>query len=257
MANEKSQTTVALSRTGDVASIEFSSPDGINIFSSRVVGELGEAVEKVATDAQARFVVLRAKGKVFLAGADIAQMQRFTQDEALAFARKGQSVFDALERLPQVTIAAISGHALGGGCEVALACDFRLTVATAKFGQPEVRLGLIPGWGGTQRLARYVPLGMARRLLFSGEQITAEAARALHLVDEVVADAAELEAAVQRWVTLLTPGSPAAVKHLKRAMLSGDEAGEFAKCFVGTEAREGTTAFLEKRAAGWTQRPPA
>ncbi len=255
MANEKSQTEVRLSKNRDVATIEFVSGEGVNIFSSRVVGELGSAVEKVAVDPQVRFCVIRGQGKVFMAGADIAQMQGFTQDQALAFARKGHSVFDAIEKLPQITFAALNGHALGGGCEVSLACDFRIAVATAKLGQPESRLGIIPGWGGTQRLPKVVPLGVARRLLFSGEQITAEFAKSIGLVDEVVPTPAELEAALERWFTLLAPGSPAAIKHLKAALLTHDEAGQFAKCFVCEEARHGIGAFLEKKPAPWTTRP--
>lgn len=252
MADAKSQTQVVLSRAGDVATIAFSTTDGVNILSSRVIGELGEAVEKVAADARCRFVVLRGEGKVFMAGADIAQMQGFTDDQALAFARNGAHVFDAIEALPQATIAAINGHALGGGCEVAMACDFRIAVASARLGQPESRLGLIPGWGGTQRLPRLIGAGAARRLLFTGEQVTAEAAKQLGLIDELVAAAADLDAAIARWFEQIRPGSPMAVKMIKRAMLTQEEASQFAKCFVGDEAREGIAAFLQKRPPSWT-----
>jgi enoyl-CoA hydratase len=251
MAHEKSQTEVHLTKEGDVATIRFVPAAGVNIFSSRVIGSLGTIVEKVAADAHVRFVVLRGDGKVFLAGADISEMQSFTEDQGRVFATHGHHVFNAIEALPQVTIAAMNGHALGGGCELAMACDFRLITAKARIGQPETRLGLIPGWGGTQRITKYVGLGHARRLLFSGDGITAEEALKIGLVDEVVASAEELDGALIRWFKMLAPGSPAAITRVKRALLSRDEVGEFAKCFSCSDAREGTTAFIEKREPSW------
>lgn len=251
MANEKSQTDVRLDKVGDVATIRFVPGAGVNIFSSRVIGNLGTVVEKVAGDPHVRFVVFRGDGKVFLAGADISEMSHFTEDQGRAFALNGHNVFNAIEALPQVTVAALNGHALGGGSELAMACDFRLMVKGAKIGQPETRLGLIPGWGGTQRITRYVGLGMARRLLFSGESISAEEAHRIGLVDELVASAEELDAALVRWFKLLAPGSPAAITRVKRALQNRDEIGEFAKCFSCSDAKEGTTAFLEKRVPGW------
>lgn len=251
MAHEKSQTEVHLEKQNDVALIRFVPAAGVNIFSSRVIGSLGTIVEKVAADAHVRFVVFRGDGKVFLAGADISEMQSFTEDQGRAFATNGHHVFNAIEALPQVTVAAMNGHALGGGCELAMACDFRLIVAGAKIGQPETRLGLIPGWGGTQRIARYVGLGHARRLLFSGDSISAEEAHRIGLVDQIVPSAEELDGAVARWLKMLAPGSPAAITRVKRALLTHDEITEFGKCFSCSDAREGTSAFLEKRPPGW------
>jgi enoyl-CoA hydratase len=251
MAHEKSQTEVHLTRNGPVATIQFKSPAAVNIFSSRVIGDLGEIVEKVATDSQIRFVVFRGEGKIFLAGADISEMSQFSEDQGRTFATKGHNVFNAIEALPQATFAAINGHALGGGCELAMACDFRLIITKAKIGQPETRLGLIPGWGGTQRITRYMSLGRARRLLFSGEQISAEEAHAIGLVDEVVATPEDLEPALEKWFDVLAPGSPAAIARVKRALHSRDEIGEFGKCFSCSDAKEGTKAFIEKRAPGW------
>ena len=210
MSNEKSQTEVHLSREDGVATIRFVPAAGVNIFSSRVIGTLGTIVEKVAGDPHVRFVVFRGDGRVFLAGADISEMQHFTEDQGRAFAANGHHVFNAIEALPQVTLAALNGHAMGGGCELAMACDFRLMVRDGKIGQPETRLGLIPGWGGTQRITKYVGLGAARRLLFSGEAISAEEAHRIGLVDELVPSAEELDAALQRWFKLLAPGSPTA-----------------------------------------------
>ncbi|MCK4340447.1 MAG: enoyl-CoA hydratase/isomerase family protein [Phycisphaerae bacterium] len=251
MAHEKSQTDVRLSKEGEVATVQFIPGAGVNIFSSRVIGNLGTVVEKIAADPRIRFVVFRGDGKVFLAGADISEMQSFNEDHGRAFATNGHNVFNAIEALPQITFAALNGHALGGGCELAMSCDFRLIVSKAKIGQPETRLGLIPGWGGTQRLTRYVGLGQARRLLFSGDSISAEEALRLGLVDEVVPSAEELDAALHKWFKMLTPGSPAAITCVKRAMLRKDEIAEFGKCFSCSDVREGAAAFLEKRTPSW------
>jgi enoyl-CoA hydratase len=253
MAGEKSQTEVRLSIEGAVARVTFVSPNGVNIFSSRVITNLGTVVEQIAGHAALRFVVFRGEGRVFLAGADIAEMSQFNADQGWAFAVTGHRVFDAIEALPQVTFAAIHGAALGGGCELAIACDFRLITRDAKIGSPETRLGLIPGWGGTQRLPRYVGLGVARRLMYSGESISAEEAHRIGLVDEVVENAAELDAALGRWFKQLAPGSPAAIARVKRAVLTGDEIGAFASCFATPDAKMGTTAFLEKRAPSWAR----
>jgi enoyl-CoA hydratase len=132
----------------------------------------------------------------------------------------------------------------------------REAVKDGKIGQPETRLGLIPGWGGTQRITRYVGLGQARRLLFSGDVISAEEALRIGLVDEVLPSADELDAALVRWFKMLAPGSPAAVARAKRALLQRDEIEEFGKCFCASDAREGTTAFIEKRKPGWATWEP-
>lgn len=249
--SEKSQTHVTLTKTGNVALIHFVPESGVNIFSSRVLGELGTAIDDIADDAKLRYVVFRGDGKVFLAGADIAEMANFTEDRARAFASHGHNVFNAIEALPQVTFAAINGHAMGGGCELSLACDFRIMVAGAKIGSPETRLGLIPGWGGTLRMPKIVPLAHARKLIFSGESIPAEEALKIGLVDEVVPNADALEPALQRWFKYLEPGSPHAIARAKRSLLQKDEIGEFGKCFSCSDAKEGITAFLQKQKAPW------
>jgi len=256
MADEKSQTDVVLSKEGRVATIRFVPASGVNIFSSRVIGNLGTVVEKVASDPHVRFVVFRGDGKVFLAGADISEMSHFTEDQGRAFSTNGHNVFNAIEALPQITFAALNGHALGGGCELAMACDFRIMAAKGKIGQPETRLGLIPGWGGTQRITRYVGLGMARKLLFSGQQVSAEQALRIGLVDEIVDTADDLDAALQEWFKTLAPGSPPAVMRVKRALLSKDEIREFGSCFSHSDAKEGTTAFIEKRPPEWAKWEP-
>jgi enoyl-CoA hydratase len=253
MTAEKSQTQIEVRKANGVATVEFNSEEGVNIFSSRVIGVLDTLIDRIAVDPHVRYVVFRGTGKVFLAGADIAEMSGFDDDRGMVFAKNGHAVFDAIEGLPQVTFAALNGHAMGGGCELALACDFRIMAAKGKIGQPESKLGIIPGWGGTQRLTRYVPLGWARRLLFSGEVISAEQAQQIGLVDEVVDDVEALDAALETWFKRLAPGAPAAIKRIKRALTTGDEVGEFAKCFLCEEAAEGMAAFREKRAASWSE----
>lgn len=251
-SSEMAVTRVELLRDGNVATLRFSSPKGVNIFSSPTLGELGTHVQHLGEDASVRFVVLRGVGKTFAAGADIAQMSRFDEQSGKVYSKNGHHVFDAIAALPQVTIAALNGHALGGGCECAMACDFRIAVSSAKLGQPESRLGLVPGWGGTQRLAQLVGPAHARRLMFSGEQIDAGEALRIGLVDEVVPTPEDLDAALERWRARLSAGSPAAIRRIKHAMQHGDEINQFALCFSCSDAKEGMNAFLEKRAPAWT-----
>jgi enoyl-CoA hydratase len=210
-------------------------------------------VEAVREDAGIRFVVVRGQGKTFAAGADIQQMSRFREDDGQIFSKHGHHVFDAIAALPQVTFAALNGHALGGGCEIALACDFRIAANGAKLGLPESRLGLLPGWGGTNRLARLIGPSQAKRLMFSGESISTEEALRIGLVDELVPAATDIDAALKRWFERMMPGSPAAIRRIKHAMQHGDEIRQFAMCFSCSDAKEGMTAFLEKRPAAWMQ----
>lgn len=253
MSNEKSTTRVELTKDGPVATVTFVPESGVNIFSSRVIGALGQVVSRLAEEAHVRFVVFRGAGKVFLAGADISEMATFTEDQGVAFATNGHNVFNAISALPQITFAAINGHALGGGCELSMACDFRIITAKAKIGLPETTLGLIPGWGGTRRLPLIVGDPPARRMIFSGEPINAEEALNIGLVEEVVPSPEDLDAALERWFKLLDRASPHAVTRAKRALLQRDEIAEFGKCFSCSDAKEGITAFLEKRPAPWTR----
>jgi enoyl-CoA hydratase len=248
---EKPATQVELTHDGPVATFTLSTPTGVNILSSSVLGALGQHVQRLAEDADTRFVVFRGQGKTFAAGADIAQMSHFDEGDGLGYSKNGHHVFDAIAALPQVTFAALNGHALGGGCELALACDFRIAAATAKLGQPESRLGLLPGWGGTLRLPRLVGPAVAKRLMFSGEQISAETALQIGLVDEVVESPEALDATLAKWFERMKPGSPAAIRRIKHAMLHNDEARQFGFCFSCSDAKEGMTAFLEKRPAAW------
>lgn len=250
--SDRPRTLVELQRDGNVATVLFTTENGVNVFCSETLGALGTAVEKLADDAETRFVVFRGAGKTFVAGADIKEMVAFQESDGHSFAKHGHHVFNMVECLPQVTVAAINGHAMGGGCELAMACDFRLAVRGAKLGQPESKLGLIPGWGGTIRLPRLVGPAVAKRLLFSGEAISAEEAARIGLVDQVVDSAEELEAATKGLFERLAPGSPAAIKKIKHALRLDDEIAQFGMCFSCADAREGMDAFLNKRTPQWT-----
>lgn len=253
MSNVEAATQVECAKRGATLTLTLSSPTGVNILASAVLGTLGMHVQQIAEDPTTRFVVIRGSGKTFAAGADIAQMSRYDEHDARAYSKSGHHVFNAIAALPQVTIAAINGHALGGGCELALACDFRIAIAGAKLGQPESRLGLVPGWGGTMRLPRLVGPALARRLMFSGEAIPADEARRIGLVDDVAAGPEELDAAVEKWCERMKAGSAAAIRRIKHALEHDDETNQFAFSFSCSDAREGMSAFLEKRPAAWTK----
>lgn len=251
-ATERSATRVVLSRAGAVGNIQFVATEGVPIFSSHVLGELGNLLAEIAHDANLRFVTFTGTGGVFIAGGDIGEMVNFTEDRGTAFARHGQSVFEAIEGLPQVTFAAINGHALGGGCELATACDFRLMVTGATIGHPESRLGLTPGWGGTTRLRRLIGPGAARRLFYSGRALSADEAARIGLIDEVIPTRDTLEERLEAWYEEMAAGSPAAIARIKRAILEDDEVNQFGMCFSCSDAKEGMRAFLEKREPVWT-----
>lgn len=244
-------TTIETTRNEDVATIQFASEKGVNVFSTAVIESLGEHIARIAESPDTRYVVMRGSSRTFVAGADIKEMSGFDEKAAREFAERGHRVFDAIERLPQVTLAAITGHALGGGSELALACDFRLATKRATIGQPESRLGLIPGWGGTSRLVRLIGRSKALKLMLSGEHVGAEDALKIGLVDEVVADEEELNAILPRWFAWMRQGSPRSIARIKRALLGEDETTLFSRCFSCDEGKEGMRAFVEKRPAQW------
>jgi enoyl-CoA hydratase len=212
---------------------------------------------EVADDADARVVVLTGAGdKAFAAGADIKYMSGLGVDEAKEWGALGHEAGRLLETMPKPTIAAINGFALGGGCELALACDLRYASRTAKLGQPEINLGIIPGWGGTQRLARTTTLGYAKELIFTGRVVDAEEAERRGLVNAVF-EPGELLDKTMEVASLLASRSPltlAAAKAATNRALGGDhganlgsEADEFGQLFSSHDAKEGMTAFVEKR----------
>jgi enoyl-CoA hydratase len=196
-------------------------------------------------------VILTGAGdKAFVAGADISEIAGLTEASALEFSRRGQSVFDRIESLGKPVIAAVNGYALGGGCELAMACTVRVASENAVLGQPEVKLGLIPGYGGTQRLPRLIGKSRAFHLLLTGETVSAAEALRIGLVDLVVPPAM-LMSASEKLAAQIVANAPLAVRYCIEAVNSGkpvEEAGLFARVCATEDMKEGTRAFLEKRA---------
>ncbi len=253
---------VLSTRDGHVATLTINRPDKLNALDLEVLAALRGRIEELAGDDSVRCAVLTGAGaKAFVAGADIAEMQGLGVDAAKQFAEAGHATMNALEALSVPVIAAVNGFALGGGCEIALACDFIHASSKARFGQPEVKLGVIPGFGGTQRLARRVGIGRARELVYSGAIIRADEALRIGLVNAVHApdELAERVAEVAR--TIATMG-PFAVAKAKEVLRDGEgrtlpeantlEIDAFASCFGTADQSEGMSAFLEKRAATFT-----
>lgn len=248
---------VRLERDGTIATLTINRPEALNALNSAVIAALGAAVDELADDRTVRVVVVTGAGeKGFVAGADIGEMKDLDAAEAMAFARNGQGVFARLAALPQPVIAAVNGFALGGGCELALACDIRIASENARFAQPEVGLGITPGFGGTQRLARLIGPGQAKLLIFSGQRLTAAEALAIGLVERVV-PADQLLATARELAAKMAANSPVAIANSKRAIDCGlqlrlsegcdVEAAAFGDCFRSPDQREGMDAFYAKR----------
>ena len=244
--------------------ITLNRPAKLNALNRAVLAELAAAVDDAGADPTVRTVVITGQGeKAFAAGADIAEFFGLSPRGAEEMARAGQAVFGRIAALPKPVIAAVNGFALGGGCELALACHVRLAASTARFGQPEVKLGLIPGYGGTQRLARLVGQGRALELLLTGRMLDAATALAWGLVNRVV-EPAELRPAALGLAAEMAAVSPLAATRCLAAVRVGlglplDEAQEleaalFGLCCGSEDMREGTSAFLEKRPAKFTGR---
>lgn len=248
-----SDTDVQVQPAAPQATLSFRSASGVNVLSSAVLKEIGRGVQRIQSEPGVRWLVVSAVGKVFLAGADIKEMSAFSPADARQYGQLGQDVFDEIARLPCVTVAALNGAALGGGLELALACDFRIAVKSAKLGLPEVTLGLIPGWGGIGRLSKLIGPARARRLYFSGATISAEEGSQWGLVDEVVNSVEDLMPRVSAFCRGFAKASPAAIASARRAAATGDDLAVFADCFREPESREGMAAFLEKRKAAWME----
>jgi len=249
--------TTLLVETGTISTVTINRPEKLNALNEAVLRELLACTEELARNSGVRALILTGAGeKAFIAGADIAYMAGLDVRGARAFAELGHKVCDALGALPFPVIAAVNGFALGGGTEVALACDFIYASTKAKFGQPEVKLGVIPGFGGTQRLARRVGLGLAKEIVFSGEMITAEEAFRIGLVN-AVCPPEELMPRVRKVAESIAARGPLAVAEAKRVMdlgfdLTLDRANElerqaFAGLFATQDQKEGMQAFVEKR----------
>jgi enoyl-CoA hydratase len=255
---------VQLAHEGPISTLTIARPEKLNALNPDVIREIAEAVREVRLSTSARCLVITGAGdKAFVAGADIAAMKDLDEEGALAFARAGHAALAAIEALHVPAIAAVNGFALGGGCELALACDFIYAASTAKFGQPEVKLGVIPGFGGTQRLARRVGVARARELVYTGAMIGADEALRIGLVNRVVPPG-ELMGVVGELARTIASMGPLALAEAKRVLLEGEglplpdanrlEVAAFARCFLTADQKEGMTAFVEKRAARFTGR---
>lgn len=255
-------TTVLRERDGAVVTVTLNRPDKLNALNAELLGELDATFAELSRDASIACVILTGAGeKAFAAGADIAAMSAMSTEEARAFSETGHRVCSRIERAPFPVVGAVNGFALGGGCEIALACDFLYASDKAKLGQPEVNLGVMPGFGGTQRLARRVGIGRARELCYTADVIGAEEAKRIGLVNAVV-PAAELLPKVRDVATKIASKGRLAVAQCKRVLFSGAdvpvdvanalETQAFAQLFGTEDQREGMKAFLEKRAAAFT-----
>jgi enoyl-CoA hydratase len=241
-----------------IATITLNRPNVLNALNLQVLGEMLDAIGQASADDEVKVVILTGAGRAFAAGADIAEMKDFTTRQGLAFGDLGHSVLLGFETMDKPVIAAVNGVALGGGTEISMGCDFIYASTKAKFGQPEVNLGIIPGFGGTQRLARSVGMNNARELIYTGEIIGAEEAKRIGLVAEVF-EPEELMDKVREKALLLMSKGPVAISTAKRVMnkgvdLSLDAALEFEKqsfaaLFGSEDQTEGMTAFVEKRKA--------
>jgi len=250
-----------LERDGAVAVVTLNRPKVLNALNNHTLAELASCMAALKADPEVRAIILTGSGeKSFVAGADINELAALSPVEGQAHARRGQLIFDAIEQLGKPVIAAINGFALGGGCELAMACTIRLAADTARFGQPEVNLGLIPGYAGSQRLPRLVGKGIAMEILLTGDMIGAQRAYEIGLVNRVV-PAAELMAEAKKLAQALATKAPIAVHFILDAVNQGLEApfavGQYLETTLfGTIAssddmREGTKAFLEKRQPVW------
>ena len=247
---------VTLERKGAVGVITMNRPEALNALNAQVLSDLSAVLEEVANDDSILVAVVTGAGRSFVAGADIGQMSTMTPAEAKKFGMFGNLVFMRLENLVKPTIAAVNGFALGGGCELAMACDIRIASEKAKFGQPEVGLGITPGFGGTQRMARLVGMGKAKELIYTARNIKAPEALAIGLV-QAVYPAAELMAEAEKMAARIAGNAPIAVRASKKAINDGMqvdiEAGEvieeklFGSCFETQDQQNAMSAFVEKR----------
>ncbi|WP_297520722.1 short-chain-enoyl-CoA hydratase [uncultured Clostridium sp.] len=248
---------VLLEKEGNIAIVTINRPKALNALNSETLKDLDTVIANLEEDKDVYAVVLRGAGdKSFVAGADIAQMKDLNEEEGKNFGILGNNVFRRLENLDKPVIAAISGFALGGGCELAMSCDIRIAGEKAKFGQPEAGLGITPGFGGTQRLPRIVGSGMAKELIYTGKIIKADEALRIGLVNKVVAPETLIDEAM-KMAKMIASNAPIAVKLCKDAINRGTqvdmdkaiiiEAEDFGKCFLTEDQTEGMTAFMERR----------
>lgn len=241
---------------GQIALLTIDRPKALNALNSNVLEELDQAIDAVDLQVVRVLIITGSGEKSFVAGADIAEMSNLTKEEGFAFAKKGNDIFRKIESLPIPVIAAVNGFALGGGCELSMACDIRICSENAVFGQPEAGLGITPGFGGTQRLARIIGIGRAKELIFSTSNIKADEAYRVGLVNHVY-PVEELLPQAKKLASKIAANAPIAVRNCKKAINDGlqtdidsaivIEENLFSDCFETHDQKEGMGAFLEKR----------
>ena len=253
--------TLLTSLENGIFTITINRPDKLNALSKEVLTDLNKALDEVNSNAEIKSVIITGAGpKAFVAGADISEFGGLNKEEAMALAKRGQDTFARIENSSKPIVAAVNGFALGGGCELAMSCHFRIASENAKFGQPEVNLGLIPGYGGTQRLVQLIGKGKAMELLMSAHMIDANEAKQLGLVNYVTTSETLIDHTI-KILSIINSKAPLAVAGcIKAANAVFDESKdgyaveleEFGNAFVTEDMKEGTTAFLEKRKAVFT-----
>ncbi len=249
--------TLLFNINNGIATVTINRPDKLNALNAQAKSELRDVFTQIKTDSNVNVVILTGAGeKAFVAGTDIKELTLLNSETGKEFSAKGQEVFDLIENLGKPMIAAVNGYALGGGCELALACHVRIASENAKFGQPEVNLGIIPGYGGTQRLARLIGRGRAMELILTGNQIDAQEALRVGLVNKVVPQADLMGAAIAMAEQIASKGQIAIRMALKAVNMTQEttlsdgqqlEASLFGVCCDSEDFKEGTAAFLEKR----------
>lgn len=242
----------------NIALVKFNRPKALNALNSETLQELSQVATKLSQDDTVRVVVFTGEGKGFIAGADIGEMSTLTAEEGRKFGALGQSVFRKIELMSKPTIAAVNGFALGGGCEFAMSCDIRIASEKAKFGQPEVTLGITPGFSGTVRLPKLVGMGKAKELIYTGKMVGAEEAKEIGLVNQVVSPETLLEEAM-KMATTIAANAPLAVSYSKSAINKTSEMDTdvantieetyFGLCFATQDQKNGMSAFLNKEKA--------
>lgn len=251
---------ILLEKEDKIAVLTINRPKAMNALNNDTISEIIDAAAAISADAEVDVLIITGADKAFVAGADIAFMQNLTAMEARAFGALGQKAFRMIESMEKPVIAAVNGFALGGGCELAMCCDFRIASTKAKFGQPEVGLGITPGFGGTQRLPRLVGDGMAKQLLFTADVIDANEAFRIGLVNQVVEPEVLMDT-VKSIAKKISSKGQIAIRLSKVAANEGTqtdidramsiEADAFGLCFATADQKEGMTAFLEKRKANF------
>ncbi len=254
---------VLCERSGRIALITINRPEALNALNNQVLSELEALIQAIAADKEIYGVIITGTGRAFAAGADIAQMKDYRGEEARAYAGYAQKVFNSIEDLEKPVIAAVNGYALGGGCELSLSCDIRIASEKAVFGQPEVDLGVVPCFGGTQRLTRLIGTGLAKELIYTGRKVKADEALRMGIVNKVVSTD-DLASEAMQMMQVIVGKAPKAVAYAKRAINAGTdldlknglelEKDVAALSFATEDKMEGMRAFLEKRPAKFMNR---